>query len=424
MAGKRKRASVKPAKVVPGPDSKHKSDTPHSSIATEKDTQSETSPKKEPALYTSPPHAEADTEAETETAETQRPVSSTSATHHTATRDTSPTPPTKEEQLQEEDKASSPTPVTMQRKERPVQTEQKKRAKRQNDSLHPTPTSDTVDTNDATPEQDHQAVSSSTLNSDGVATEKDLSVADAAPLPMSNASRLARFASLKAMRAESLKLNRKDVHSEFVRSKVNPKEAIVQERKLREAQELQIKVTAEANHVDYERIKNLDYTIDDVERWEEKLQQKEARKDHGFTDYAQIAAKKYNKLIAEIKPDLTRYRKQAKAAAASATTSNVGPNSSGALTVVSGDAFYTSAHSLSYADPTAKPSDDAIDRLAKDIEKQRAQRGQFSRRRAFDEEDEVTYINERNMRFNKKISRAYDKYTADIKANFERGTAL
>lgn len=51
-------------------------------------------------------------------------------------------------------------------------------------------------------------------------------------------------------------------------------------------------------------------------------------------------------------------------------------------------------------------------------------RAKFSRRRAFDEDDDVTYINERNMHFNKKIARAYDKYTAEIKGNFERGTAL
>lgn len=35
-----------------------------------------------------------------------------------------------------------------------------------------------------------------------------------------------------------------------------------------------------------------------------------------------------------------------------------------------------------------------------------------------------TYINERNMRFNNKMARAYDKYTAEIRANFERGTAI
>ena len=37
---------------------------------------------------------------------------------------------------------------------------------------------------------------------------------------------------------------------------------------------------------------------------------------------------------------------------------------------------------------------------------------------------QVDYINKRNMVFNKKISRAFDKYTTEIRQNLERGTAL
>ena len=48
----------------------------------------------------------------------------------------------------------------------------------------------------------------------------------------------------------------------------------------------------------------------------------------------------------------------------------------------------------------------------------------FSRRRAFKHNDDVDYINERNMRFNKKAARYYDKYTVETKQNLERGTAI
>ena len=51
-------------------------------------------------------------------------------------------------------------------------------------------------------------------------------------------------------------------------------------------------------------------------------------------------------------------------------------------------------------------------------------RAKFSRRRPFDSEGDVDYINERNMKFNKKASRFYDQYTAEIKQNLERGTAV
>ena len=51
-------------------------------------------------------------------------------------------------------------------------------------------------------------------------------------------------------------------------------------------------------------------------------------------------------------------------------------------------------------------------------------RNKYSRRRAFDEEEDIDYINERNMRFNKKLERFYGQYTAEIKQNLERGTAV
>lgn len=40
------------------------------------------------------------------------------------------------------------------------------------------------------------------------------------------------------------------------------------------------------------------------------------------------------------------------------------------------------------------------------------------------EQADVSYINQRNKRFNQKISRNFDKHTAEIRQNLERGTAL
>jgi len=53
-----------------------------------------------------------------------------------------------------------------------------------------------------------------------------------------------------------------------------------------------------------------------------------------------------------------------------------------------------------------------------------SKRGKYSRRRPFDEDADIDYINERNMKFNKKLERFYGKYTAEIKQNLERGTAI
>jgi pre-mRNA-splicing factor SYF2 len=48
----------------------------------------------------------------------------------------------------------------------------------------------------------------------------------------------------------------------------------------------------------------------------------------------------------------------------------------------------------------------------------------FSRRRRFHDEKDIDSINDRNEHFNRKIERAFGKYTVEIKNNLERGTAL
>ncbi|MES1922715.1 hypothetical protein MHBO_004240, partial [Bonamia ostreae] len=65
-----------------------------------------------------------------------------------------------------------------------------------------------------------------------------------------------------------------------------------------------------------------------------------------------------------------------------------------------------------------------VDKMVAEIEEARSKRHTFSRRRKYDEEKDIHYINRRNEAFNNKVSRAFDKYTFEIKANLERGTAL
>ena len=62
--------------------------------------------------------------------------------------------------------------------------------------------------------------------------------------------------------------------------------------------------------------------------------------------------------------------------------------------------------------------------LADDLHEAALRRAAWSRRRTFYEEQDVTYINKRNEVYNKKIERAFDPYTTEIRANLERGTAL
>lgn len=65
-----------------------------------------------------------------------------------------------------------------------------------------------------------------------------------------------------------------------------------------------------------------------------------------------------------------------------------------------------------------------VDHMAQEIEDRVDKRNVFSRRRAFNDEKDVSSINERNRRFNEKLERNYGKYASEIKSNLDRGTAL
>eukprot|EP00899_Mesostigma_viride_P022449 jgi/Mesvir1/3389/Mv05090-RA.1 len=94
-----------------------------------------------------------------------------------------------------------------------------------------------------------------------------------------------------------------------------------------------------------------------------------------------------------------------------------------AAAAAEGKDFYRTVDSLEYASD-APPPKEKVDRMVAELEARAAKRGEFSRRRRFYEEKDVDSINPRNEVFNKKIERAFGKYTAEIKNNLERGTAL
>jgi pre-mRNA-splicing factor SYF2 len=71
-----------------------------------------------------------------------------------------------------------------------------------------------------------------------------------------------------------------------------------------------------------------------------------------------------------------------------------------------------------------KDSASAIHAVKDELEDSITRRGEFSRRRAYSEDGDINFINERNRKFSQKAARAYDPYTAVIRDNLERGTAL
>jgi len=88
-----------------------------------------------------------------------------------------------------------------------------------------------------------------------------------------------------------------------------------------------------------------------------------------------------------------------------------------------GEDFYRGSQNLSYG-ADLKDSEARVEVLVAELDEQTKRRDNFSRRRTWFEDRDIDFINERNRKFNAKVSRAFNPYTAEIRENLERGTAL
>ncbi|KAM3657774.1 pre-mRNA-splicing factor SYF2 [Ammospiza nelsoni] len=211
--------------------------------------------------------------------------------------------------------------------------------------------------------------------------------------------RLRRFRELHMKRYEACKLNSQEVVEEDKRLKLPPNWEAKKARLEWELQVQEKKKECAARGEDYERVKLLEVSAEDAERWERKKKKKNP--DLGFSDYAAAQLRQYQRLTRQIKPDLEQYEK---------------------LKEQHGEALYPTSNSLLHG--THVPSKEGVDRMVADLEKQIEKREKYSRRRPYNDDADIDYINERNAKFNQKAERFYGKYTAEIKQNLERGTAV
>ncbi|PKK19531.1 SYF2 pre-mRNA-splicing factor [Columba livia] len=198
---------------------------------------------------------------------------------------------------------------------------------------------------------------------------------------------------------EARKLNHQEVVEEDKRLKLP---ANWEAKKARLEWQLQVeekKKECAARGEDYERVKLLEISAEEAERWERKKKKKNP--DLGFSDYAAAQLRQYQRLTRQIKPDLEQYEQ---------------------MKEQYGEALYPTSNSLIHGSHV--PSKEGIDRMVADLEKQIEKREKYSRRRPYNDDADIDYINERNAKFNKKAERFYGKYTAEIKQNLERGTAV
>ncbi|KAK4961754.1 Pre-mRNA-splicing factor SYF2 [Elasticomyces elasticus] len=257
---------------------------------------------------------------------------------------------------------------------------------------------------------------------------------EAAPTPPPSNDRASKFAALRARNQASRKANLTDTKSEAKRAATDPTQLTALSRKKDIAAHKLLKAEIEESGEDFERKRAWDWTVEESERWDEKMKMKEGkRQGNVFQDYGAEAGKVYERQVGMLERNGFEERKEAyekeKAAAVDRAIKSGGleivEGEDGELIAVDKDgSYYSTADSTGHVGN--KPERAAVDRLVADIKKAEEVRLKKRRDRGMQDEGErdVTYINEKNKQFNLKLARFYDKYTADIRESFERGTAI
>ncbi|KAH6998605.1 SYF2 splicing factor [Ilyonectria sp. MPI-CAGE-AT-0026] len=252
--------------------------------------------------------------------------------------------------------------------------------------------------------------------------------ADADPAAKAK-DRMARFKALQARAKTSSEKNLKEATLESQRLATDPNQLTALHRKQAIASHKLLKADVEEAGEDFERKRAWDWTIDESEKWDKRMKKKaSARDNNAFRDDTQESNKIYKRQLRNINPDMDKYEKDKMAAVEKAAASgglDIVETEDGELIAVDKDgSFYSTADSTSFAQN--KPDKAAVDRLVEDLKRAEEQRLKKRKERMAQNGDDgdVTYINEKNKQFNQKLSRFYNKYTAEIRDSFERGTMI
>ncbi|GLG94315.1 hypothetical protein R5R35_013878 [Gryllus longicercus] len=213
------------------------------------------------------------------------------------------------------------------------------------------------------------------------------------------ADRMKRLRDLHIKRNEARKLNHQEVVEEDKRNSLPSNWEARKRRAEWILQDEEKRKAADDEGIDYDRSKLLEISAMDAERLEKKKKKKNP--DQGFADYEQATIRQYNRLVKNMKPDMVQYDREREKL---------------------GEAFYGTANTILHG--LHEDTKEGIDRMVEDLEKQISKREKYSRRRMHNDDADIDYINERNMKFNKKLERFYGEHTTEIKQNLERGTAV
>ncbi|KAI4273925.1 MAG: hypothetical protein LQ337_004299 [Flavoplaca oasis] len=237
-----------------------------------------------------------------------------------------------------------------------------------------------------------------------------------------------RFKALQARARHAGERNMKEQAAEAQRQSIDPNLLASLGRKQAIASHKLLKADTAADGEDFERKRAWDWTVEESEKWDKRMSKKEKhREDVAFQDYRQDARKIYKRQLRELQPDMEGYEREKAAAVQKAAMSGgleIVETEDGELAAVDKNGtFYSTADSTDFIEN--KPQKTAVDRLVTDIKKAEEVRLKKRRDRGKGEEEgDITYINDKNKQFNQKLARFYNKYTAEIRDSFERGTMI
>jgi pre-mRNA-splicing factor SYF2 len=275
-------------------------------------------------------------------------------------------------------------------------------------------------------------------------------------------SRTARFLALKSRATAASRANLSATRAEAAPQATDPALAAALARKAAIASHDLLKLDTDAAEGPgaFERKRAWDYTVEESERWDARMAAKrEHRDNNAFADFGAEAAKNYERQLRGLEMGekgrkgerngdggggMARRREEYDAqkaglveqAARSGGLEIVEDAATGELVAVdAAGTFFAGRDSVHTTTTTTgggggKPEREKVDALVRELEKAEEVRLRKRRARGAGAEDDdaagahVTYINQKNKEFNKRLARAYDGYTREVRESFERGTAL
>lgn len=246
---------------------------------------------------------------------------------------------------------------------------------------------------------------------------------------------MARFRALQTRAKSSSASNLTAAQKEAHRLANDPAQLAAIQRKSAVASNKLLKADIEDDGGDFERKRAWDWTVDESEKWDKRVAKKDRhRDDNAFSDYGREANKIYKRQLRNLgDPDLERYTREKMRAideAAARGTLELVETEDGEMVAVDKDGtFYGGGGGggnafAGFAD--SKPDKKAVDRLIGELKKAEevANKKRKDRQARNGDDADVTYINDKNKQFNQKLARFYNKYTAEIRDSFERGTMI